>query len=325
MPFRLRRRGASLPPLLLAALVAGQLALLRQLPYSRAWFTAVTVDEAYAPGDPLALGDLRWDPAPYAAAPSLAPLRALVASQCPARDALGTASCLSDLFAARFAQGPPGREFFATSYDPTEDLASHLAGAPGHCVTRSGLLAAALLACGFPARVVQLVPASGGGHNVAEVWDQARGWVFVDPTYRLTLDGAQGEMSAAAGLRSVDTARWRVNEAVRPIAGADKERKALFAEARILLGGNLVYPEPWLYTRVGHKHGPAPFQGRFVIVGRPTLTVGIGHRVLALGIVLSLLALAASLLARGWRRWRPDLEPARASRPDGEPASPSLI
>jgi hypothetical protein len=284
--------------LLLATLVLAQLVALRSLHYSKAWFTSVSLAEARAPRDPLRLGGLRWDVAPYVNAPSLAPMRALVRARCPGLTAVGTASCLSDLFAERFPHAPPRREFFEAGYSPASDLAAHLEGEPGHCVTRSGLLAATLLAAGFPARVVQLVPPQQeGGHNVAEVWDPASGWVFVDPTYGLLLDGARDQVSAAAALSAPWSAHLRVNAAVRPVARTrPNEAQALYWGGGNLLGGNVVYPDPWLYTRVGRKAAPTPFQGRFVIVGPRTLAVGIGQPLLHAGIALGLLALAVSLL-----------------------------
>src|SRR4051794_28336216 len=154
---RIRRvlTGWFMPCLWGAALLA-QLLLLRGLDYSKAWFSAVAVQDALVPRDPLALGGLRWDPAPYVHAPELDSFRAMVNEHCAGRAAFETAVCLSDLFAVRFRQGEPDQEFFQKSYDPAAALARHLAGRPGHCVTRSGLMATALLSAGFPARVVQL-------------------------------------------------------------------------------------------------------------------------------------------------------------------------
>jgi hypothetical protein len=300
-PFpHLRHRSAlraALPPVVFAGLALGQLLALRQADYSKAWLLRATVEEARAPRDPLALGPLRWDPAPYQSAPSLAPLRNMVATHCAGLPAVATAECLADLFAQRFAHGVPAAEFFDARYSPADDLAAHLAGAPGHCVTRSGLLAAALLAAGIPARVVQLRPLSGGGHNVAEVWDQANGWVYIDPTYRLTVEGMPGTTSAAASLRPKAHTRWRVNTAMREVAGTGTETAFLYDNMDRLLGGHLVYPDPWAYTRVGRQLAPWPFQARFVVVGPLSLRLGLLQRLLHVGIALALLALATSVVS----------------------------
>jgi hypothetical protein len=296
-------------PLALLALIAVQLLVLRHLHYSKAWLVHASVHEARAPRDPLALGDLHWDPAPYQRAASLAPLRALVADRCAGKGAVATAECLTDLFAEHFINGVPAREFFDAGYSPAADLAEHLGGAPGHCVTRSGLLAAALLSAGFPARVVQLLPRTGGGHNVAEVWEPGRGWVFVDPSYRLSIDGTAGAASAAAALSRPERVRWRVNIALHPVVGVPTEAQVIYGELRRLVGGHLVYPDPWLYTRVGHRAAPAPFQARFVVVGPPSFRLGIAQPLLHIGITLALIGLMGSLLLAVAALDRPTIEP----------------
>lgn len=280
-----------------------QLGTLRQLHYSKAWFSSVTVAEARSPRDPMSLGGLRWDVDLYASAPSLSPLRQLVRERCPGLGAVATARCLADLFAARFAHDPPRREFFDSTYAPAQDLAAHLAGEPGHCVTRSGLLAATLLAAGFPARVVQLVAAhTAGGHNVAEVWDPVEGWVVVDPTYGMLLDGGRDQVSAAAALSAPVAAHWHVDPSIRPVPHTRRnEGQAIYANGGHLLGGNVVYPDPWLYTRVGSKRAPYPFQGRFVIAGPRSLALGIGQPLLHGGIALCLLSLLGTLLSLALR------------------------
>jgi hypothetical protein len=314
---------AARAPLGHALLVVVQLVALRRLEYSQAWVVNASIDEARAPRDPLALGGLRWDPAPYVAAPALAPFRAMVAGRCGGLNAVATADCLSDLFAERFAHGRPSREFFAKGYSPAQDLAAHLGGAPGHCVTRSGLLAAGLLAAGFPARVAQFLPASGsGGHNVVEVWNGAQ-WVLVDPTYRLAVEGQAGSGSAAYALGAGPDARWRINNSVRAVPAVGPSRDTeLYDIARNLLSGHLIYPDPWLYTRVGQPHAPAPFQGRFVVVGPPSLRLGLAQPLLQMGALLAFLALIASLVARLLRRgWR---EPLPATGLTGEnPVTPA--
>jgi hypothetical protein len=296
-------------PVALTALLALQLLALRHFDYSKAWLARASLQEARIPRDPMALGDLHWDTARYQEAAALAPLRALVANHCPGKSAVDTAECLSDLFARRFAHGVPSREFFDRQYSPAAELAEHLAGTPGHCVTRSGLLAAAMLSAGFPARVVQLLPSIGLGHNVAEVWDPSRGWVFVDPTYRVTSAGPPGASSAAAILGAPGEARWHSNTNVREAAALRADFEVVYANLRRLLGGHLVYPDPWLYTRVGHRSAPAPFQGRFVIVGPPSFRLGIAQPLLHIGITLTVLALVGAVLSALARLGRRPLVP----------------
>jgi hypothetical protein len=67
-------------------------------------------------------------------------------------------------------------------FDPAAHFASHMAGEPSHCLTRSAILATQLLSVGIPARVVQFVPAVGKGHTLVGVWDETIGWIVVDPT-----------------------------------------------------------------------------------------------------------------------------------------------
>lgn len=309
---------AARAPLCLALLVVVQLLALRRLEYSQAWLVRASREEARTPRDPVALGGLRWDPAPYVAAPSLAPFRAIVASRCAGLTAVATADCLSDLFAERFAHGRPSREFFESSYRPVEDLAAHLAGAPGHCVTRSGLLATALLASGFPARVAQFLPEDATrGHNVVEVWNGVNHWVLVDPTYRLAVDGTPGGGSAAEALDAGPEARWRINNALRVVPQVYPARdNELYDIARNLLSGHLIYPDPWLYTRVGHRRAPAPFQGRFVVIGPRSFGLGLAQPLLQVGTLLAFLALVASLISRLLRTaWQ---EPLPATGLTGE-------
>jgi hypothetical protein len=284
-------------PVILAGLGLAQVLALRSLGYSQTWLTSVKVADATSPRDPMELGGLRWDPAPYIAAPALAPLRALVQQRCPHLGPTQTATCLADVFAQRFAHGAPPFEFFGADYSPAAALTAHLAGTPGHCVTRSGLIAAALLASGVPARVVQLLPANRHGHNVVEIWEPARGWTLLDPTYRMQVESAGGP-SAAAAVAAPQTAQWRVNDAIRPVQQLeDLSTDQAVARSRALIDDYVLYPDPWLYTRVGHKSVPQPFRGRFVMVGARSLTVGFGQPLLQGGILLCLIGLVISLFS----------------------------
>jgi hypothetical protein len=295
------RRRTALIVLLLAGLLVAQLAALRRIEYSQAWLASVDLPQARAAGPSLELGGLRWDPRPYVAAPSLEPFRAVVARHCPGRSGVDTASCLGDLFSQRFVHGRPRIELFAAGYVPTEALAEHLAGAPGHCVSRSGLMATALLASGFPARLVQLVPHVGGGHNVVEVLDPSRGWTFIDPTYGFLIDSPMGH-AALDALAAPGQVHWQFDPAMRPAVALPRTEAAQQANADRLISGDIVYPDPWLYTRVGRPSAPPPFQGRFLMVGRRTMELGIGQPLLQGGSALSALALVVAVVGALRRR-----------------------
>jgi hypothetical protein len=138
------------------------------------------------------------------------------------------------------------------------------AGEPGHCLTRSAILATQLLSVGVPARVIQMMPRSGKGHTLVEVWDDRRGWTVVDPSTGgfVSKPGARG--SAAELLAAPDRLRWTSFDSASSAAEAQS------AYFRGLLTGDLFYPEPWLYLRQGAKVAPWPFRGHYARVG-PTL------------------------------------------------------
>ncbi len=197
---RIRSRAPRLTFLALFVLLLATLAqalVLRGLQYSKASLSSVTLQEALQPPDPLALDGLRWHPEPYSRAPELAPMRALVREHCPGLTGFALGMCVSNVFAKRFGNGQPSREFFDRQHDPVAVFLGHLAGEPGHCVTRSGMLAATLLAAGTPARVAQVVGGDDGfGHNVIEIWDQARGWRVMRPSFAGLPVSSDGKTSA---------------------------------------------------------------------------------------------------------------------------------
>src|SRR6266545_5495732 len=199
--------------------LAVQLFLLRALPYSKCFLAPKTVEEALSEKDPLTLGDLNWHPGPYASAASLEPMRVIARAHCPGLSSFETATCLANFFAGRFPHGNPKREFFDSNYDPAKVLSNHLAGEPGHCVTRTGLLAATLLAMGIPARVVQIQPLDGSsGHNVLEIWDSKMGgWVLMDPTYSGSLDMANRHAAAISLPMESITPRWQQEPALHKV------------------------------------------------------------------------------------------------------------
>jgi hypothetical protein len=280
----------------LLIVLAGQLFLLRSLPYSKAFLVSKTVKEALSQRDPLTLSDLHWYPGPYLYARSLEPMRVVVRTYCSDLAPFETATCLANFFARRFHHGTPKHEFFDSDYNPAENLSNHLAGEPGHCVTRSGLLATTLLAVGIPARVVQIVPLDGsGGHNVLEIWDPKRGWLMMDPTYGGSLEVDNIRTSAIVVPTESVNPRWRKEAVLHKVMGVNSADAQRFYNEQRLMSSNIVYPEPWLYTRVGESVAPRLFQGKFVSIGSTSLRIGLGQRLLQSGILFTLLSLMLTL------------------------------
>ncbi|HEY0712641.1 MAG TPA: transglutaminase domain-containing protein [Polyangia bacterium] len=278
----------------LAFLLLGELFVLRERTYSKAWLTTVPAQEALSPTSPHALGGVSWDPGLYRNAPALEPFAAMVREHCPKLPPFGLVTCLSNLLAKRFAHGGPPSQLFDQRFEPALALAGHLAGEPGHCVSRSGILAAALLVSGVPARVVQLqwLPDSGPahGHNAFEFFDPERGWTLFDPTYGGYFENTAGARSAAAAAFAGLPAFWQKAGAI-PAGLENAPTPAESASLAPHAVAFLSYVEPWLYTRIGEKLAPEPFNGRFVIVGPHATAMVLGHWALRGAIVFTGLAL----------------------------------
>lgn len=188
----------------------------------------------------------------YVAAPTLAEFRKAFQTECPTTASpFDQAVCISSQMAGRFAHGEPNNEFVAPGFDPALDLAAHLGGEPGHCVTRAGLAATVLLSRGVAARALQLITPDGVGHNVFEVWTADHGWVIVDPTY--------GHIT----YRPHAGAAYKLETATLTPKGIE----ASFLDKPGALNGLFIYPEPWLHTRIGTHWAPWPFRGTFVVGG----------------------------------------------------------
>ena len=277
----------------LTLLLVGLLVWLRGLDYSRAWFEPADLGETLTADK--AVAGFSWDPAPYVGAPALAAYAAFKRQSCGDRAGVAAAVCLGDILAARFIQGVPSQELFDAKYRPEDVLKRHLDGEPGHCVSRSGIITTALLASGIPARMVQLQPPTGepGGHNALEVYEPGQGWVFIDPTYGGELESPAGGRSAAALLADGGRARWLQTGKIPSAPGSEPLDGALLyaGDPSPLLAGHLVYPEPWLYTRVGHKMAPWPFQASYLVVGAPGRSLTNRRRVLYGCISLTAVAL----------------------------------
>ena len=309
--------------LTLGVVACALLYVLGALPYSTSVIvTAPVADLTAAPTPDFHLGPAAWDVAAMASSPSLAPLRARLAHDCGARRGIAAALCASDVMAAAFPSDQPAHEFFDAGFDPVTDFTAHLAGEPGHCVTRTGMLAAELLSAGIPARVVQLVPPDGHGHHVVEVWDDSARWSLVDPSLGSVVGGPDGPMSVAEALASPDK--------VRLLGGGHAARTAVDTLVALyartdgpLFSGDVLYPSAWLYVRLGEPLVSWPLRGLFVRAGRGQLTAGPAQAVLrwsvaSSGLLGMALALGALLV---WRRQR-RAQRERVEAPDAGAAEP---
>lgn len=269
----------------------GSAASLVALPYSRCAMRPIGVaDEQRAPGaDAFELGPLEFDLRAYREAPELEPFRDFQRSACPGLEGspIALTTCLMDAMAQAFPHGEPSVEFMSSGYVPTEALARHMAGEQGHCVTRSGLIATALLANGTPARVVQWFAV---GHTMFEVWVGDE-WVLFDPTSGVMLTGTPHIAALDSDLEIPLAGRW-----ARPVAHAPDHGTPATACFAAPVTGARVYLEPWLYTRVGPHVAPFPYP-QVAAVAEPTVTIGYGQLLAAVGLMLSaLLGLGATAL-----------------------------
>jgi hypothetical protein len=244
--------------------------------------------------DEFTVSPLRWDLRAYATSAKLEPLRRFFADGCAGTRGVEAATCLSNRFARAFRHGVPRREFFAAEYDPVADLEEHMHGAPGHCVTRSGLIAAILLSVSIPARQVQLLASRTVGHNALEVWDEHSGWALFDPTWGNVFVGPSGPLSAAKVMLLREPGQW-VSRGIAPghapgdepiasdaLRGADQNAQS-----------SIRYPDPWLYTRAGKRAASWPFRGLVVNVGAVYWDGGPAQDLLrALGCLFALIAAA---------------------------------
>lgn len=277
----------------------GLLLLLKELPYSSVRLVSIDPAEATKPPEPaFGLGPLHWPVHEFASAPALRPFREAMRASCGDAKGLAAAECAWRVISERVPFGNPSSEFVRTDFNPLAHFEEHMAGAPGHCLTFSAILATELLAVGIPARVVQLVPVEEKGHTLVEVWDEARGWVVVDPSSGGFLIGGPSRTSAVDLRANAPSVEW-LPFAVT--ASSTAKRTAETRRFRSLLAGNVLYPEPWLYLRLGERVAPWPFRGEYARVGPAFLRHG--PLQLALFWVIPILALwGLRLFASGWRR-----------------------
>ncbi len=285
--------------LLLGAII-GQVLALRSLPYSTsAIATAGVTDLALRPQGRFHIGPVEWDMATYARDPRLQPLRDYFARICGGRRGVDAAVCLSDHFARLFPFGQAEHECLQFRFDPVADLQAHVHGEPGHCVTRSSLLASILLASGIPARYVQIDPLDPhlGGHNVVEVWDDQRGWVLVDPSYGGLLKQKGTPAGALSLLDPIPVKFYRDGKAA--LTAVNPQRYYAGANNRV----RILYPEPWTYMRVGTREAPWPNRALFAMVGPEGWNYGQLQHLLRMTLSVTGLLALCSLL--GWVLPRP--------------------
>ncbi len=290
------------------ALAAMGLVLLRTLPYSTSFILPVdSARLAASPHDPpptshaLSGEAIRfWHPG-FATDPLFAPFRERFNEGCAGTRGIDAGRCVSDLLARAFPYGAPPREFVDDDFKPSRHMNRHFGGVAGHCTTRSSLGAALLLANGTPARVVQLLPREGLGHNVFEVWDSRFGWVLFDPSFGVMLrsrDGLPLSAIAAQGL-SLGEADWE-----QVARTPEHTRSDDLQPARVLADADLLFPEPWLYLRSGERHAPWPFRATFVRVGPGYWEHGPLQWLVRCAVLLALLAgtIASVITARSLLR-----------------------
>jgi hypothetical protein len=262
--------------------------VMSRLPYSTSWITRVdeqAVIEQPSPG--FALGPIAWDMDAYREAKSLEPFHTAFDAECGSLEGLEAAQCITAILQARIPYGAPKTELFDKTFDPAENLSAHLAGGSGHCTTRSGLTATALLARGIPARVVQLLPRTLPGHNMIEVWDRKLGWTLWDPLYMASFVSDGVPISSSALTKAEP---GKISYVTVPSAkGVAPGEPPPPMNPRRFAGATVHFPEPWLYTRVGSRCAVTPFRGCFAQIGVRQFQLGTAQtlaRIAALGFAL---------------------------------------
>lgn len=290
------------------ALLLGQLALLRYLDYSTAYVSWISVAQGEEFGRPtpgFSIGGFRWHVSDYERSPKLEPLRSFFRENCGEKKGIEAASCISLQLIGIIPKGSPKREIFDVDYSPAKAFQKHLEGEQGYCTNYAGMTSAMLLSVGIPARFLQIRAKDGiGGHNIIEVWDENEGWVLFDPFNNGVIEKDGKKLSATEA---------HFEESVTRVDAADRGAKRghlpdYFANEN-RLQSSLVYPEPWLYTRVGEKEMPW-FRGAYVGFGDGYFRFSLAQNLLRVGILVC----AAVLIAVGFGILRRTVH-IRASQP----------
>jgi glycosyltransferase involved in cell wall biosynthesis len=295
---RLPRRGARLSIGSLLVVLATY--ALEALPYSTSLIEHVERADVN-PGRPtpdFSLGSLRWQVSHYAIDPVLEPLRKYYRAHADGKNGLDAARLITEGIASRSPLGEPSQEFVNAGFNPVSSFLLQLGGEPGHCTTRSGSVAAVLLASGIPARVFQIIPLGpdghlrlADGHNVLEVWDDQSGWSMVDPILGGMLVGDRaGSRSASEKMQNPGAFTAFPHLMNTQYIG----NKSYYHD----LGPSfcVLFPEPWLYVRSGNRSAPRPFRGRYVCVGPGHWQLGPAQKSLIGFIGLSTIYVASELV-----------------------------
>lgn len=276
------------------ALLLGQLALLRYLDYSTAYVSWIDVTKGEDLGRPtpdFSIGDIRWHVLEYERSRKLEPLRSFFRENCGEKKGIEAASCVSLQLIGIIPKGTPKREIFDTDYSPTKAFQKHLEGEQGFCTNYAGMASAMLLSAGIPARFLQIRAQDGiGGHNIIEVWEEKKGWVLFDPFNNGVIEKDGKRLSATEAHFEESVTRV---DAAEP--GAKRGHLPDYFAKENRLRSALVYPEPWLYTRVGEKEVPW-FRGAYVGFGDGYLRFSLAQNLLRVGILIC----AAVLIAAGF-------------------------
>ncbi len=295
---RLPRRWARLSiGLILVALATYALKI---LPYSTSLIEHVesTDVESRRPAPDFSLGSLRWEVSRYAVDPRLEPLRNYYRARADGKKGLEAAQLISEGIASHSPLGNPSQEFVDTGFNPVASFLLQLGGEPGHCTTRSGSVAAVLLASGIPARVFQIIPLDpdghlrpANGHNVLEVWDERSGWSMVDPTLGGMLAGDLSGSPSSSGIT-----HNQGDFTIFPDHNNNQYWKSKSYYQDLGPRFCVLFPEPWLYVRSGDRSAPWPFRGRFLCVGLGHWQLGPAQKSLVGFIGLSLIYIASELV-----------------------------
>lgn len=288
--------------LLLFALGVMQFALLAALPYTTSLIDPVSVREALRePARNFALGPIRWDLESYAGDPRLEEFRSYFKLHCGVQTGLQAAICVSAALSGDIRYGNPSSDFLSAQYDPLDDFHTKLRGEPAYCVNFSSFLTNSLLSVQIPSRVVQFVPNTRdglGGHTLVEVWDGTTGWTLIDPSNG-GLPKCNGNLcSAIEAIRSPNQITF---EALKPPANAPDGTVFYNALKPSLGGAEILYPEPWYYTRTGEHVTQWPFRATFILVGQPGWQFGPVQTLLRIGIVLSVALGIVFFLFGAWK------------------------
>jgi Transglutaminase-like superfamily len=282
-----------------AGLTLLQLLALKNLDYTTSQLQTIAPEVAEQPPGSASfqMGSIKWNLDLYRKSPKLQLFREYFHKYCDGQIGLSAALCVSNELAKQIPFGNPTDEFLSVNFEPMTSFQQHLNGEPGHCVTLSGFLAATLLSVGIPARVVQLVPRDTSGHSIVEVWDEDGGWLVVDTTYGGSIGNQDRPVSALAAWSDPRSVRWLGGG--KASAPPRYNYQMLYeGEDAPLFRGHLMYPEPWLYLRIGDRASSWPFRGQFLHIGPWQWKFGPAQSLLRWGIfVCSLFAFFSIAMA----------------------------